>query len=98
MLRRRVFRCAFSVDQRLGFVHYLLMSDRRAGVGQRFDHLCPEPGVVGCWVGEKFRRQGALAGDAGEQDAHGIRDGEAEDSELFCGLLLELVIDADVQH
>ena len=55
----------------------IVMGDERGGVVQGFLDSGAEPGAVGRGIGDEAGGEGAFVGDAGEEDADGIGDGQA---------------------
>ena len=89
---------ALPVDQRLGSIHHLVMGNRRARIIKRLLNLGPEPGVVGFAVHGQASRQAAFGGNTGQQDAHGIRECQADASQGIGGSRLELIVYTDMKH
>src|SRR5437764_12267003 len=83
---------ALLVGQRLCITHDLVMWNRWALVGQSLLHFCSKPCVVGLGIGSKTGWQCTLFDNTCKQDAHRIRNSQAEVGELFRRRRLELIV------
>ena len=64
-------RTSLSVNQRLGSVHDLLVSDGETRIVQGFAHLVTEPFVMGFGIRSEPGRQATLCHNAGQEDPTG---------------------------
>ena len=87
-----------SVNHGLDCGHHLVVGDTGTGVIYRLFDLGAEPGVIGVGVGGQTGGHATLGDHAGQEDANGIGQGEANAVEGFGSAGLEAVIDADMEH
>ena len=89
---------ALRVNQRLGFIHHSIVACGGVRIVQGFPDLGSEPGVVGVRVHGQAGGHAAFGGNAGQQDAHRIRDRETNARKCLGRLGLEPVVHTDVKH